>query len=46
MEMNAAPEAETPGRFGKVTTTTSPAHAARMLRDALDQIFRRGWTSA
>lgn len=41
-EMNAAPEAERPADPGKVTTTTSPAHAARLLRDALDQIFAAG----
>lgn len=41
-EMNAAPEAERPADPGKVTTTTSPAHAAKMLRDAIDQIFATG----
>lgn len=41
-DMNAAPEAERPADSGSVTTTTSPAHAARMLRDALDQIFAPG----
>jgi TonB family protein len=38
----AAPEAERPGDPGSVTTTTSPAHAAELLRDALDQIFAQG----
>jgi len=41
-EMNAAPEAERPADSASVTTTTSPAHAARLLRDALDRIFAPG----
>ncbi len=41
-EMTAAPEAERPADSASVTTTTSPAHAARLLRDALDQIFAPG----
>jgi len=41
-EMNAAPEAERPADSASVTTTTSPAHAAKLLRDALDQIFAPG----
>jgi len=41
-EMNAAPEAERPADAGSVTTTTSPAHAAHMLRDAIDRMFARG----
>jgi hypothetical protein len=41
-EMNAAPEAERPADSASVTTTTSPAHAARLLREALDQIFAPG----
>lgn len=41
-EMNAAPEAERPADSASVTTTTSPAHAAHLLRDALDQIFAPG----
>jgi hypothetical protein len=36
----AAPVAERPA--GNVTTTISPAHAAQVLRDALDQIFAQG----
>ncbi len=42
VEMNAAPEAERPADSSAVTTTTSPAHAARMLRDAIDKIFAQG----
>jgi hypothetical protein len=38
----AAPEAERPGDPKSVTTTTSPAHASRVLKDALDQIFAQG----
>jgi hypothetical protein len=38
-EMNEAPEAERPADSASVTTTISPAHAARMLRDAIDRIF-------
>ena len=41
-EMNAAPEAERPADAGSVTTTTSPAHAARLLRDAIDRMFAQG----
>ena len=35
----AAPEAEKPADLSSVTTTTSPAHAAQTLRDALDKVF-------
>ncbi len=38
----AAPEAERPADASNVTTTTSPAHAAKVLRDALDLIFAPG----
>jgi outer membrane biosynthesis protein TonB len=38
-EMAAAPEAERPADAGSVTTTTSPAHATKLLRDAIDSIF-------
>jgi outer membrane biosynthesis protein TonB len=38
-EMAAAPEAERPADAGSVTTTTSPAHATQVLKDALDKIF-------
>ena len=41
-EMNAVPEAERPADSASVTTTTSPAHAAHLLRDAIDHIFARG----
>jgi TonB family protein len=41
-EMNAAPEAERPADSASVTTTTSPAHAAHLLRDAIDHIFAPG----
>lgn len=40
--MNAAPEAERPADSSSVTTTTSPAHAARLLRGAIDRIFAPG----
>jgi TonB family protein len=35
----ATPEAERPADAASVTTTTSPEHAARVLTEALDQIF-------
>jgi len=38
----AAPEAEKPADPKSVTTTTSPAHAAQVLKDALDKIFAPG----
>ena len=38
----AAPVAERPADPGSVTTTISPAHAAKLLKDALDQIFAQG----
>jgi hypothetical protein len=41
-EMAAAPEAERPADPGSVTTTTSPAHAAKLLKGALDKIFAPG----
>jgi len=41
-EMAAAPEAERPADPGSVTTTTSPAHAAKVLKNALDKIFAPG----
>jgi hypothetical protein len=41
-EMNAAPESERPADASSVTTTTSPAHAARLLREAIDHIFAQG----
>lgn len=41
-EMNAAPSNERPADPSAVTTTTSPAHAARLLRGAIDHIFAPG----
>jgi hypothetical protein len=41
-EMAAAPAAERPVDPSSVTTTTSPAHAAKVLEDALDKIFAPG----
>jgi TonB family protein len=38
----AAPQAEKPADPSSVTTTTSPAHSAQVLRDALDKIFAPG----
>jgi hypothetical protein len=41
-EIAAAPEAERPADPASVTTTTSPAHATALLKDALDKIFAPG----
>ena len=41
-EMASAPADERPAGPGSVTTTTSPAHAAKVLKDALDQVFADG----
>jgi TonB family protein len=38
----ATAEAERPAAPGSVTTTTSPAHATKLLKDALDKIFAQG----
>ena len=38
----AVPENERPADENSVTTTTSPAHAAKLLKDALDKIFALG----
>ncbi len=38
-EVAAAPEAEQSAEPGSVTTTTSPAHSAQVLKDALQNIF-------
>jgi TonB family protein len=38
----ATPEAERPADAKSVTTTTSPEHAMRVLRNALEQIFAQG----
>ncbi len=37
-----APKVETPGPVGTVTTTTSPAHSARLMREALAVVFSQG----
>ncbi|MGA2219273.1 MAG: energy transducer TonB [Terracidiphilus sp.] len=41
-EMAAAPEAERPADPNSVTTTLSPAHATKVLKNALDKIFATG----
>jgi TonB family protein len=41
-EIAAAPPEERPADPGSVTTTTSPAHATQLLKDALDKIFAPG----
>jgi outer membrane biosynthesis protein TonB len=38
----AAAADEQPAVAGTVTTTTSPAHAARLMREALDRVFSQG----
>jgi len=38
----ASPEAERPADAKSVTTTVSPAHAAKVLKEALDRIFAQG----
>jgi TonB family protein len=38
----AAPEEERPADAKSVTTTTSPAHATQVLKDAIDQVFAQG----
>ena len=38
----AAPEAERPADAKSVTTTTSPEHAAHLLKEAVDRIFANG----
>jgi len=42
-EIAAAPAEERPADPGSITRTTSPAHAAKMLKDALDKIFAQGF---
>jgi outer membrane biosynthesis protein TonB len=42
-DMAAAPAAERPADPASVTTTTSPAHAAALLKDAIDHIFSVGF---
>jgi outer membrane biosynthesis protein TonB len=39
---SAAPVEDVPGPVGTVTTTTLPAHSARLLREALDTVFSQG----
>lgn len=41
-EIAAAPVAEQPADPGSMTTTTSPAHATKVLKQALDNIFASG----
>jgi TonB family protein len=41
-EIAAAPPEERPADPGSLTTTTSPAHAAKVLKNALDAIFAQG----
>ena len=41
-EMAAAPVEERPADPSSVTTTTSPAHATKVLKDALDNVFAQG----
>jgi TonB-like protein len=41
-EIAAAPPEERPADPNSVTTTVSPAHAAQVLKDALDQVFSPG----
>ena len=41
-EMAAAPASDRPADPNSVTTTLSPAHANRVLKDALDKIFASG----
>ena len=41
-QIAAAPPAERPADPGSVTTTVSPAHAATVLREALDRVFAPG----
>lgn len=38
-EIAAVPAAERPADANSVTTTTSPAHAAKMLKEAIDNVF-------
>jgi hypothetical protein len=42
-EIAATPAEERPADPGSVTRTTSPAHATKMLKDALDKIFAQGF---
>ncbi len=42
-EIAAAPEAERPADPKSLTTTTSPAHAAQLLKAAIDNVFSQGF---
>jgi hypothetical protein len=42
-EIAAAPAEERPADPGSITRTTSPAHAAKVLKEALDHIFAQGF---
>ncbi len=44
-EIAKAPEAERPADAKSVTTTTSPAHATKVLKDALENVFAQGFDS-
>lgn len=44
-EIAAAPPAERPADAKSVTTTTSPAHATKVLKAALDNVFASGFDS-
>ena len=44
-ELAAVPASERPADEKSVTTTTSPAHATKVLQDALDNIFAQGFDS-
>jgi TonB family protein len=41
-EIAAAPQSERPAEPASITTTTSPAHAAKLMREALDSVFAPG----
>lgn len=41
-EIAAVPEAERPSDPNSLTTTTSPAHAAKVLKEAIDHVFAQG----
>lgn len=44
-EIAAAPAEERPADEKSVTTTTSPAHATKVLKEALDNVFAQGFDS-
>ncbi len=44
-EIAAAPPEDRPADEKSVTTTTSPAHATKVLQDALDKVFAQGFDS-